>query len=502
MYDVVVIGGGSAGRSIARAAAQVGARVALIEKQRAAGDKSGSACWPIKGLVQAAKLAQELKGSGRFGISTATGPIDFAAVMAHVHGVADKLAERDRAEIAEQKGIEFHHGPATFTAYDTVEVDGALLPSHRFIIATGSRPAIPAIPGLIESGYLDTDSIWGISSLPKSLIVITAEPVGLELAQCFARLGTKVTVLADTAAILPRDDPEASSLVTKHLTEEGLTIRTAVQITKVESRGAEKVCTLRDSATGAVGEVAGAAILVAAGRAANVEGLNLGAIGIHADPAHGIEVDEYLQTHSTRVYAVGDVLMKNFSAHVALQEATIAFQNAVLRIRKKMDYATIPWATFTDPEVAGVGITEERAKADELPCRAFRLGFGQVDRAVIDGCTAGFAKIVASPAGKILGATVAGLDSSMLIHEIALAMSRGLPLHDLAAAVPIYPSYGSVLHQLAVQARAGKLEKGYIQTALKFFYGFIPRAGAGNGSSISDLEHSAPAPEAHHGPTH
>lgn len=501
MYDVVVIGGGSAGRSIARAAAHVGARVALIEKQRAGAGTSVSAGWPSKGLVQAARLAHQLKGTSRFGINTPSSQVDFAAVMAHARGVAQKLVARDWAEIAATKAIEIHHGSATFAAYDTVEVDGARLPSHRFIIASGSRAAIPTIPGLAESGCLDTDSIWTLSSLPKRLIVITTEPVGLEFAQCFARLGSEVTVLA-LSAILPRDDPEAGSLVLKHLAEEGVMIRTSVEITKVESRGTEKVCTIRDAATGASGEVAAAAILVTAGRVANVEGLNLEAIGIHADPVHGIEVDEYLQTHSTRVYAVGDVLMKHFSSHVALQEATVAFQNAVLRIRKKIDYATIPWATFTDPEVAGIGITEARAKAAELPCRVYRLGYGQVDRAVIDGCTDGFAKVVTSPGGKILGATVVGQDSSMLIHELALAMARGLPLHDLAAAVPIDPSYGSVVHQLALQARAVKLEKGYVQSALKIFYGFVPRAAAGNGSSASEPAPAPPAPEAHHGPSH
>jgi pyruvate/2-oxoglutarate dehydrogenase complex dihydrolipoamide dehydrogenase (E3) component len=471
----------------------------LIEKVRVSAGASGFRGWPSKGLMQAARLAHQQSGTSRYGISGGSGQVDFAAVMAHARGVANKLAERDWAEMEVHKEIEIHHGSATFAAYDTVEVDGALLPSHRFIIASGSRAAVPAIPGLAESGYLDADSIWTLSSLPESLIVITTEPVGLEFAQCFARLGSKVTVLTENAAILPRDDPEASALVTKDLIDEGLEIRTAVEITKVLSRGAEKICTIRDAATGATSEVAGSAILVTAGRVANVEGLNLEAIGIHADPVHGIEVDEYLQTHSTRVYAVGDVLMKRFSAHVALQEATIAFQNAVLRFRKKMDYATIPWATFTDPEVAGVGITEAQAKADEIPSRVYRLGYDQVDRAVIDGCTDGFAKVVTSPGGKVLGATVAGQDSSMLIHEIAIAMVRGLPLHDLAAAVPIDPSYGSVLHQLAVQARAGKLERGYIQTALKLFYGFIPRSVPGNGSSASE---PAPAPESHHGPAH
>ena len=457
MYDVVIIGGGSAGQSIARAAAQVGARVALIEKRRSGAEKSGSACWPSKGLVQAAKLAADLKKTPRFGISATVRQIDFAAVMAHVHAVADELAKRESAETAEQKGLEIHHGAAAFSAYDTVEVDGKLLPSHRFIIATGSRAAIPPIPGLAESGYFDAESIWSLTSLPESLIVITTESAGIEFAQCFARLGARVTILTDSATILEHDDAEASELVTKRLTDDGLAIRTGAQITKVESKGGEKICTIRDRATGSSSEIAGGAILVTAGRAANVEGLNLEAIGIHADSANGIEVDEYLQTHSSRTYAVGDVLMKHFSTHVALQEATVAFQNAVLRICKKMDYALIPWATFTDPVVSGVGLTEARARAAELPCRAYRLGFDQVDQAVIDGCVGGFAKVVTTPAGKILGATVVGQDSTMIIHEIALAMARGVRISHLAAAVPIDPSYASVLYQLGLQARAVKL---------------------------------------------
>ncbi len=504
MYDLVVIGGGSAGRSVAASAARVGARVALIEKDRLEGKKSGSVCWPSKGLIQAAGLVHRLKETPRFGINTATPQVDFAAVMAHVRALSETLAERESAAILAQKGVEIHHGAAAFSAYDTVQVDGKLLPSHRFLIATGSRPVMPEIAGLAESGCLDSDSIWTLSSLPQSLTVITTEPVGIEFAQCFARLGSKVTVLSESDAILPLDDPEASSLVTKHLANEGLTIHTGVEITKVESRGGDKVCTFREKSTGSGKETVSAAVLVTSGRIANVVGLNLEAAGVHADPAHGIEVDEYLQTHSTRVYAVGDVLMKHFSAHVALQEAMTAFQNAVLRIRKKMDYSAIPWATFTDPMVAGVGTTEARAKAEEVPCQVYRIGFDEIDRAVIDGQTDGFAKVVASPTGKILGAAVAGGDASMIIHEIALAMAKGLPLQDLAAAVPIDPSYGSVLRELAVQAKAGRLEKGYIQTALKIFYGFMPRSGAGNGPSAPGPppETAAPAPDAHGGHGH
>jgi pyruvate/2-oxoglutarate dehydrogenase complex dihydrolipoamide dehydrogenase (E3) component len=501
MYDLVVIGGGAAGRSVAAAAAKVGARVALIEKDRLGDKNSAAVCWPSKGLIQAARLAHRLAGTARFGITTAAPQIDFSAVMAQVRTIALTLAARSSDEILAQNGVEIHRGSAAFSAYDTVQVDGKLFPSHRFVIATGSRPVAPEIPGLAECGYLDADSIWSVSALPESLTVITTEPAGLELAQCFARLGSKVTVLSGLDSILPRDDLEAASLVTQHLTDEGLIVHTGVEVTRALAQDGEKVCTFREKATGKAGEAASAALLVTAGRMANVEGLELETVGIHADAAHGIEVDEYLQTHATRVYAVGDVLLKHFSAHVALQEATTAFQNAVLRIRKKIDYATIPWSTFTDPEVAGVGMTEARAKALEIPCRAYRVGFDTIDLAVIDGQTDGFAKVVATPGGKILGATVAGGDSSMIIHEIALAMAKGLPLQELASAVPIDPSYGCVLRELAVQAKAGKMEKGYIQTALKLFYGFMPRAGSGNGSSDPGMA-AAPAASGDHGDGH
>ena len=265
MYDLVVIGGGSAGRSVAASAAHVGARVALIEKDRPEGKKSGSVCWPSKGLIQAAGLVHRLKETPRFGINTATPQVDFAAVMAHVRTLSETLAERESAAILAQKGVEIHHGAAAFSAYDTVQVDGKLFPSHRFLIATGSRPVMPEIAGLAESGCLDSDSIWTLSSLPQSLTVITTEPVGIEFAQCFARLGSKVTLLSESDVILPLDDPEASSLVTKHLANEGLTIHAGVEITKVESRGGDKVCTFREKSTGTGKETVSAAVLVTSG---------------------------------------------------------------------------------------------------------------------------------------------------------------------------------------------------------------------------------------------
>ncbi len=461
---------------------------------------SGPVCWPSKGLFQAARLARELSGGTRFGITLGTPQTDFGAVMAHVRAVTLALESRDSAAVLKGKGVEIHNGSAAFSAYDTVKVDGELLPSQRFVIATGSRAVAPEIKGLSGCGYLDSESIWSLSALPKSLTVITTEPAGIEFAQCFARLGSKVTVLTDLDSIVPHDDPEAAALVMKRLTDEGLAIHTGVEVTDALSRGAERVCKFRDKKTRSSGEAASEVLLVTAGRRANIDGLELESVGIHADGVHGIEVDEFLQTHATRVFAVGDVLMKHFSAHVAEQEALTAFQNAVLRIRKKMDYTTIPWVTFTDPTVAGVGITEARACAEEVPHQVHRVGFDEIDLAVIEGQTDGFAKVVATPAGKILGATVVGRDPDMIIHELALAMAKGLPLQELAAAVPIEPSYGRVLRELAIGAKAGKLEKGYIQTALKLFYGFMPRAGAGNGASAgSTVEAAAPPGPGDHG---
>ncbi len=372
------------------------------------------------------------------------------------------------------------------------------------MIATGSRPAIPAIPGLAEAGYLDDRTLWSLESLPESLTIIGAGPTGIEFAQCFARFGTKVTVLAESPRILPDEDSEAADYLAMRLEDEGVALRLGVAITKVEVRGERKVCIFHDPAGGSTGEVAGSLILVAAGRLAQVDGLNLEAVGVHADPQHGIEVDDYLQTHASRVYAIGDVLMRQQYAHAAEREADVVFQNAVLKRRRRMDYSTIPRATFVHPEVAGVGITEDQARAEQREFRVYRAPFAEVDRARIDGRTEGFAKVVATPAGRILGATIVGPDASLVIQEFTLALEKGLGLGAIAAATPIYPTYAGIARLLAGQFVATRLERGFIQTALKVFYGFMPRAAAGNGSAHSategtgehepEAEHAAPGP--------
>jgi pyruvate/2-oxoglutarate dehydrogenase complex dihydrolipoamide dehydrogenase (E3) component len=272
------------------------------------------------------------------------------------------------------------------------------------------------------------------------------------------------------------------------LAAEGIQFVLGVEVTKVEARDGKKVCHYRAGSSSSDGgaEISGSDILVAAGRLANVERMNLEAVGVHGDAEHGIEVDDCLQTYSSRIYALGDVLLRYPYTHVAEREASIVFQNAVLRLRKKMDYSRLPWATFIDPEVASVGISEEQARSESIPIRVLKVGFDEIDRARIDGCTDGFAKVVATPSGKVLGATIVGAEASMIVQQFVLAMESEIGLGDLARAVPVYPSYASVSQQLANQFQAGRLlRRGYVQTALKLFYGFMPRVPVENGSSKS-----------------
>ncbi len=484
MYDLVVIGGGSGGLHLATLAARVGAKVALIDK-RPPGEKGWSAaCVPSKGLVQAARLVRQSRTASEFGILVEPPRVDLAAVLDRLRSVSQASAADRSDEALAARGIDVFHGTAAFEAYDTVLLDGnERIEGQRFVIATGSRPAPPQIPGLSEAGSLDDASLWSLAHVPESLTVIGAGPIGMEFAQVFARLGSKVTVLTDEDRVLPREDPEISGHVACLLTGEGITIKRRAAIEKIEQRGEQKVCIFHDGDSGERAEVSSAEILCAAARLANVEHLNLEAVGVHADPEHGIEVNELLQTHAVRVFAIGDVLKRHQFTHAAEAEAEVAFQNAVLRRRRKIDYTNLPWATFLDPEVATVGISDAQAKADDLEHHVFRVNYADIDRARIDGQPEGFAKVVASPSGKILGATILGAQASLVLQQLVLAMDAGLGLGHLAETTQIYPTYGQVIRELASQFQATRLERGFMGRALRFFYGFQPRAAAADGAS-------------------
>jgi pyruvate/2-oxoglutarate dehydrogenase complex dihydrolipoamide dehydrogenase (E3) component len=478
MYDLVVIGGGSGGLHAASAAARVGAKVALIDRPRAGGECRSDPCLPSKGLVHAARIVRQIQGAGDFGIQAGAPRVEFPALVSRLRKVMTSAGSSRSDESLRAKGIDVFSGTASFDAYDTVLLDGTTrIEGHRFLIATGSRPAPPTIPGLVEAGYLDASSLWSLQAVPQSLVVIGAGAVGIEFAQAFARFGSKVTVLTDKDNILPLEDPEVSGHVACMLTGEGLTIRRRAVLEKVELRDGQKVCHFRDGDTSQSAEACAAEILWTEGRLANVEGLNIEGLGIHGDPEYGIEVDELLQTHAPRVFAIGDVLLRHPYTHAAEREAEVAFQNAVLRRRRKIDYSNLPWATFVDPEVATVGISEATAKADNLEHRCFRVSYADVDRAQIDGRTGGFAKVISSPSGKILGATILGAEASLVLEQLVLARDSGLGLGDLAGTTQIYPTYARLIGALADQFRATRLDRGFLASALKFFYGYQPRTG-------------------------
>jgi pyruvate/2-oxoglutarate dehydrogenase complex dihydrolipoamide dehydrogenase (E3) component len=491
MYDLVVIGAGSGGLQAAKAAARVGAKVALVEHRPPGLANRFGPCVPSKGLVQAARIVKQIQRAREFGIEADAPRVDFPAVMNRLRQICEASAADASDEALRARGIDVHHGTARFEAYDTVLLDGSTrIEGQRFVIATGSRPFYPPIPGLSQADCLDDTKIWSLTKVPESLVIIGAAPVGLEFAQVFARFGSKVTVLTDLDRLLPREDAEVSGHVACMLTGEGINIKIRVKVTKIEARGEEQVCIFEEEDTGAQGESAAAAILCAAGRLANVEDLNLEGIGVHADPQHGIEVDDLMQSHAPRVFAIGDVLLRNQYAHAAEREAEVIFQNAVLRRRRKIDYSHLPWATFLDPEVATVGISEAQAKAEQLEHRVFRVAYDHVDRARIEGHTLGFAKVVAAPSGKILGATILGEQASLVLQQLVLAMDAGVGLVQLAGTTQIFPTYARIVGELAEQYRCTRLEKGFMASALKFFYGFQPRTAAADGSASS--HHAAP----------
>lgn len=485
MYDLVVLGGGSGGLSVATAAANFGAKVALIEKNELGGECTHTACIPSKALIEAARRVHAIRSAGPYGIRVAAPEVDFPAVMARVHALVAEFAGSGSGNSLRAKGIDVFRGSPSFEAYDTVLLDGKTrINAQRFVIATGSRAELPKIPGLAEVGHLDNVSIWNLTERPESLIVIGAGPSGIEFAQAFARLGSKVTVLAASAQVLPREDAEVSAQLQTLLEAEGIEIHTEVEVTKVARRDGQTVCTWQRKGGGAIGESAGSHLLVATGRLANIEGLNLDAVGIHADPEHGIEVDEYLQTRSSRIYAIGDVLQQRQFTHAAEREAGVVFQNAVLRLSKKIDYTALPWATFVDPEVATVGITEATAREQHPEVLVFRANFAELDRARIDGHTDGFAKVVSTPSGKILGATIIGEQASLILQEFVVAMENGLTLGDIAATTHTFPTYSGIARKIANQFTATRSEGGLVQTALKWFLGLNkPRT-----ESESDLD--------------
>ncbi len=433
--DLCVIGAGSAGLSVAAGAAQMGASVVLIERGEMGGDCLNAGCVPSKALLAAARQAQTLRDGAKFGVGAVEPDVDFAAVMDHVHGVIAAIAPHDSQERFEGLGVVVLRNEARFLDPTTVEAAGQKVRPRRFVIATGSRPTAPPIPGLGDTPYLTNETLFQNRTLPDRLLIIGAGPIGLEMAQAHRRLGASVTVL-EAANPLGKDDPELVAVVLERLRLEGVEIRTGVAIAEVRHGDGRFHVTLAD------GEALPASpLLVAAGRAPNLERLNLEAANVAWD-RRGVTVDRRLRsTTNPKFFAAGDVAGPFQFTHVAGYHAGVILRNALFRLPAKANYTAVPWVTYTDPELGQVGLTEADARAahgDSI--RVLRAHFNENDRAQAERRTEGLMKLVTDRRGKILGAGAVGPNAGDLLTPWALAVARGDKVGLIASVILPYPT--------------------------------------------------------------
>ncbi len=432
--DLCVIGAGSGGLAVAAGAVQMGASVVLVERGRMGGDCLNYGCVPSKSLLAAARLADSWRRSSEFGVSYQPPRIDFAAVADSVQRVIARLAPNDSAERFERLGVRVIAAEARFVDRRTVRAGPAVIRPRRFVIATGSMPVVPPIPGIDTVPYLTNETVFANRVLPEHLVVIGGGPIGIELAQAHRRLGAAVTVI-DAGPLLPREDPELAGRLTALLAAEGIALKPSVSIVGIEGSAAAI------TVVPATGErITGSHLLVAAGRRPDTAALDLAAAGIEAS-VRGITVDARLRTTNRRAFAIGDAAGGPQFTHVALYHAGIVIRNALFRLPARVDYRALPWVTYTDPELAQTGLTEAAARA-EGPVEVLRWPFADNDRAQTERDAAGEIKIVTRRNGHILGATILGASAGDLILPWALAISQRLKIGALANLVVPYPTRG------------------------------------------------------------
>ena len=446
-YNLVVIGAGTAGLVTAAGAAGLGAKVALVEKSLLGGDCLNVGCVPSKAVIRSGRAIFDAKGAGPFGVRVGKPvEIDFPAVMERMRKLRADLSPHDSAQRFANLGVDVFLGEARFVGPDTVEVGGQSLRFKRAVIATGARAVEPPIPGLVEAGYLTNETVFNLTQCPPRLAVIGGGPIGCELAQAFQRLGSQASLLHKSAHLLDREDMEAAALVQKAFIREGMTLRLNAKITRVERSGAGKL--IWYELQGKEDTLAVDEILAGTGRAPNIEGLNLEAAGVQYDRLKGVLVNDYLQTSNPHIYGAGDVCMAWKFTHAADFSARIVIQNALFLGRKKASALTMPWCTYTDPEIAHVGLYERDAHERGVEVDTYVREFKEVDRAVLDGEEEGFVKFhVRKGHDEILGATIVARHAGEMISEISVAMAARIGLGKLASVIHPYPTQAEALRQ-------------------------------------------------------
>ncbi len=448
-YDLCIIGGGAAGLVVAAGAAVLGAKVILVEKQALGGDCLHYGCVPSKTLIHSAKVAHTLRNAGRFGIAAQTPVIDLAAVMQRVQSVIQQIEPNDSPERFTALGVEVVFGAGQFTGPETFAVNDRVLRAKHFVLATGTRPAIPPLPGLGEIPYLTNETLFAVRENIRHLLVLGGGPIGCEIAQSLSRLGSQVTLFDLAPRLLPREDEDITAVVTEQFQQEGIALHFGIQVVELAANNGEIRVMLEHPQQGRYW-LQGSHLLIAAGRKANLENLGLEQAGVTVSNGR-LELDARLRTSNPRIYACGDVAGPYLFTHMAEHQAGVVLRNTLFRWPSKAQTRNIPWCTYTDPELARVGLSESEALQQNIAHRVYRFPFADIDRAVTAGETAGLAKIITTPGGKLLGACIAGLQAGELIAEYVLAISKGMKAGDLSSTIHIYPTLAQINRRVADQ---------------------------------------------------
>ncbi len=468
-YNLVVIGGGTAGLMTAAGAAGLGAKVALVERHLMGGDCLNAGCVPSKSILRSARLQAEILAAGDFGIRLASAPeVDFGKVMERMRAIRARISVNDSATRFRDLGVDVFLGKAEFITSHKVNVSGKILNFKKAVIATGGRAAVPPVEGLQEAAYLTNETLFNLTLMPKRFGILGAGPIGCEMAQAFARFGSQVTLVDMAPQVLIREDPDAAKILQQQLEREGVRLVLNAKLLKVEKRPDGKV--VHYEIAGENKSLVFDELLVSVGRAPNVEHMGLEAAGVQYDKRTGVKVNEHLQTTNPRIYACGDVAFKYQFTHTAEATAKIVIQNALFFGKKKAKDLIIPWCTYTDPEIAHVGIDEKEAKERKINLAIFRQPLAEVDRAITDGEENGFVKIMLRQGtDQILGATIVAKHAGEILSEITLAMNSGIGLAAIANVIHPYPTQADAIKRTAYQYNRTRL-KPWVKALLTRFF--------------------------------
>ena len=471
-YDMIIIGGGAAGLTVAAGAAQLGAKTALVEKKKLGGDCLYFGCVPSKTLIKAAKVYHYAKNMKSFGLPQVDlPPCDLKSVMDRVRQVIDKAGVHDSVERFEGMGVDVIIGNAAFVSDREVAVDGKTLSGKRFTIATGSSPMVFPIEGLQETGFITNVEVFSLDTLPDRLVVLGAGPIGAELAHAFVRLGSKVTLVDILERPLAFEDEDMAEVVVRQMVHDGISLRMDSKAKRVYQQGTDKVMVI-EAKGDKEEEIKCDEILVATGRKPNIEGLALEAAGVEYT-RKGIETDLHMQTSQKHIYAAGDVNGKFPFTHIAGAEGSIIVRNGIMHVPGKINYNMTPWVTFTDPEIASIGYNEQRAKQDKVKYDVYSEPYEEIDRALAESEYEGKIKILTETGSdKIIGVQIAGLHAGELIGASTLAVNKHMKLSDLATPIFAYPTLSEIHKKTAGKYYAQKIFSPKVRGILKFLFGY------------------------------